>query len=78
MGKITQAQCEQGLRTLIKAADIPTAAKILGYEKLNPVIKEKYPDAEVSGKMYSAMLHFAHQWRQEAREATEAANTNQG
>jgi hypothetical protein len=36
-------QCEQGLRTLIKAADIPTAAKILGYEKLNPVIKEKYP-----------------------------------
>jgi hypothetical protein len=74
--RITQAQCEQGLRTLIKAADIPTAAKILGYEKLNPVIKEKYPDAEVSGKMYSAMLHFAHQWRQEAREATEAANTN--
>jgi phage recombination protein Bet len=75
--KITQAQCEQGLRTLIKAADIPTAAKILGYGELNPVIKEKYPDAEVSGKRYSALLHFAHQWRQEAREATEAANTNQ-
>jgi phage recombination protein Bet len=75
--RITQAQCEAGLRTLIKAADIPTAAKILGYGELNPVIKEKYPDADVSGKMYSAILHLAHQRRQEAREAADAANTNQ-
>jgi phage recombination protein Bet len=73
---ITRQQCEQGLKTLIKAADLPTAAKIVGLEGgFRDTVKARYPDAVSAERAYSATLHLAHEWRQKAREATEAANS---
>jgi phage recombination protein Bet len=74
---ITKSQCEQGLRTLIKAADLATAAKMVGLEGFRDTVKANYPDAVSVERAYSAILHLVHQRRQEAREAADAANTNQ-
>jgi hypothetical protein len=74
---ITKNQCEQGLRTLIKAADLATAAKMVGLEGFRDTVKANYPDAVSVERAYSAILHLVHQRRQEARERADAANPNQ-
>lgn len=62
--KIDAKACEKTLKLIGPFSTIEEFAKAKGVEKLGPLVKEQYPDANVSGKMYSAILHMAYEWRE--------------
>jgi hypothetical protein len=72
--KLTQAECEAGAKALIAAADLPTAAKMLGVASLSEAVKAAYPDA--TGKQqFAAALHLIYEGREKARaKADQASN----
>jgi hypothetical protein len=72
--KLTQAECEAGAKALIAAADLPTAAKMLGVASLSEAVKAAYPDA--TGKQqFAAALHLIYEGREKARAKADQAST---
>jgi phage recombination protein Bet len=71
--RLTQAECEAGAKALIAAADLPTAAKMLGVASLSEAVKAAYPDA--TGKQqFAAALHLIYEGREKARAKADQAS----
>jgi hypothetical protein len=64
--KLTQAECEKGAKALIAAADLPTAAKMIGVASLSEAVKTAYPDAK-GKEQFAAALHLIYESREKAR-----------
>jgi hypothetical protein len=64
---IDKKTCEAGLKKLIAAADLPTAAKMCGLEGFKDIVKAQHPDATTLERAYSAILHIVFEQREKAR-----------